>query len=68
MAIVLFLGSLLILWLVLSWIFKIAAATFKTGVIIIAVLLLLHLGFGIAPAEIGQQIQQFFQGNWQPQR
>lgn len=68
MQIVLFLSSLLILWLVLSWIFKVAAATFKTGVIVIAVLLLLHLGFGIAPAEISQQIQQFFQGHWQPQR
>ena len=68
MQILLFLSSLLILWLVLGWIFKIAAATFKTGVIIIGVLLLLHLGFGIAPADIGQQIQQFFQGNWQPQR
>ena len=68
MQILLFLSSLLILWLVLGWIFKIAATTFKTGVIIIGVLLLLHLGFGIAPADIGQQIQQFFQGNWQPQR
>lgn len=68
MQIVLFLSSLLLLWLVLSWIFKVAAATFKTGVIVIALLLLLNLGFGISPAEIGQQIQQFFQGNWQPQR
>ncbi|MEY2984850.1 MAG: hypothetical protein RLZZ568_1467 [Cyanobacteriota bacterium] len=68
MQIVLFLSSLLLLWLVLRWIFKVAAATFKTGVIVIALLLLLNLGFGISPAEIGQQIQQFFQGNWQPQR
>jgi len=68
MQILLFLSAILILWLVLGWVFKIAAATFKTGIIVIGVLLLLHLGFGIAPAEVGQQIQQFFQGNWRPQR
>lgn len=68
MQIVLFLSALLVLWLILSWVFKVAAATFKTGIIIIGLLLVLHLIFGISPADLGQQIQHIFQGKGQLQR
>ncbi|AIE73979.1 MULTISPECIES: hypothetical protein [unclassified Synechocystis] len=62
MEIVLFLATILIIGLVLSWFFKVTAATLKNGAIIAIILLVLYVGFKITPAEVWEQIQQIFQG------
>lgn len=68
MQILLFFATILILWLVLGWFLKVAAVTIKNGVLIIGILLLLYFVFKISPGQVWEQIQQLFQGNWQPRR
>lgn len=59
MEIILVLGAILVVFLVVSWLFKLAKATIKTVLLVLFVLLALQLLFGIGPSAIWEQIQSW---------
>ena len=60
MELLLLLGAILVVFLVMSWLFKLARATIKTVLLVLFVLLALQLLFGVGPAALWEQIQSWF--------
>jgi len=57
MELLVLLGAILVLFLVASWLFRLAKATIKTVLLVLFVLVALQLLFGVGPAAIWEQIQ-----------
>ena len=53
---ILLIAALLVSWLVFTWLVKIVKVTVGTALMVAAIVLLLHLLFGINPSQLGQQI------------
>jgi predicted PurR-regulated permease PerM len=69
MELIILIASLLVSWLVFTWLVKVLKASIGTAISIAIVVLILQLAFGIGPQELWQQIinlpqtiQQFFGG------
>ena len=54
-------GALIVSFLVFTWLIRVVRATLKTAILVALNLLVLQLIFGIGPAAIWDQIQ-----NWLP--
>jgi len=65
MNIVLLIAAILVTFLVFTWLVKVVRATIGTAIAIAVLVLLLQLVFGIGPAQVWQQVSQFFQALWQ---
>lgn len=57
MELIIVLGAIIVVFLVVSWLFKLAKATIKTVLLVLFILLALQLIFGVGPAAIWEQIQ-----------
>lgn len=69
MELIILIASLLVSWLVFTWLVKVLKASIGTAISIAIVVLILQLAFGIGPQELWQQIinlpqtiQQLFGG------
>ena len=65
MNIIVVLGSILVAFLVFTWLLKVVKATVKTAFLVAAVLLVLLLVFGISPSAVWEQLQDWL-GQWLP--
>lgn len=62
MEIVIVIGALVISFLVFTLLIRVVRATLRTAIIVALVLLALQLLFGIGPAAIWEQIQNWISG------
>ncbi|ASC71317.1 hypothetical protein XM38_022690 [Halomicronema hongdechloris C2206] len=62
MEIVVVIGSIILSFLVFTWLLKVVKATLKTAVMVALILLALQLFFGIGPEVIMEQIQTWLPG------
>lgn len=65
MNIVLLIAAIAIAFLVFTWLIKVVRATIGTAILIAVLVLVLQIVFGIGPAQVWQQVSQFFQAIWQ---
>lgn len=65
MNIVLLVAAIIVAFLVLAWMLKVAKATIGTAILVAVIVLVLQLVFGIGPGQLWQQISQFPQAIWQ---
>ena len=63
MEIIIVVGAVLVAFLVFSWLLKVVKTTLKTALLVAFVLLALQLIFGIGPAALWQQLQQWLPGS-----
>lgn len=63
MEIVVVIGSIILSFLVFTWLLKVVKATLKTAVMVALILLALQLFFGIGPEVIMEQIQTWWPGS-----
>lgn len=61
---ILLVAAVAIAWLVFTGLVKIAKTTITTALTVAAIVLVLQLGFGIAPTQVGQEIWQMGQDLW----
>lgn len=53
--------GLVILWLLLTWVFKVLKVSISTIVMIGLILIILQVGFGIKHQQLWQELSQFIQ-------
>ncbi|MCF4968484.1 MULTISPECIES: hypothetical protein [Nostocales] len=53
--------TLIVAWIVFIIVWRILKATISNALMIAAILILLHIGFGITPQDIWQQIMRLIQ-------
>jgi type IV secretory pathway TrbL component len=57
MELVILIGSIVISFLVFTWLLKVVKATLKTALLVAVILLALQLIFGIGPATLWEYVQ-----------
>ena len=62
---IILIASILVAWLVFTWMVKVIKASVKTAIAIAIVVLILQLLFGIDPQQLGQQIIDLPQTLWE---
>jgi predicted PurR-regulated permease PerM len=58
MQIVIIVASVVVAWLVFTWLIRVVKTTISTALTIAAIVLVLQLVFGIGPQQLWQEIQQ----------
>ena len=62
---IIWIGALIVTFLVFTWLIKIVKATISTAISIAIIVLILQLLFGIGPEQLWQQIVELPQFVWQ---
>lgn len=65
MNVIFVLAAIVIAFLVFTWLLRVVKATLTTALTIALLVLALQFVFGIGPGQLGQQLNQLWQGFWQ---
>jgi len=65
MNLILFIAALVVSFLVFAFLVRVLKAAIGTAIAVAVVILLLQLAFGIAPAQLWQEIHNLFDKLWQ---